>query len=200
MQPYQIYTKHVFIKDLEQVRILVTLTSRSGSQAISSENLVITITQERSHIALSNLYQACIYKRSQTSSDSSDLHLKVKVTGNFWWKSSDRDNSVGFSNFTKGVSIKDLGWVRILVTFTSRSGSQAICCENLVIVITQRTHVGFSNLYQRCIYKRSRTSSDSGELDLKVKVTGHFLWKSCYRDNSIKKSRRLLKFIPKVYL
>ena len=71
----------------------------------------------------------------------------------------------------------------------------------LVTTITQeRSHVGFSNLYQACIYERSRTSLDSGDLDLKVKVTGHFFWKSCYRDNSRTKSRRLLKFIPSVYL
>ena len=45
----------------------------------------------------------------------------------------------------------------------------------LVTMITQEgSHVGFSNLYQACIYKRSRTSSGSGDLDLKVKVTGHF--------------------------
>ena len=69
----------------------------------------------------------------------------------------------------------DLGQGRILVNLTLRSRSQAIFCKNLVIAITQlRSHVGFSNLYQRCIYKRSRTSSDSGDLDLKVKVTGHF--------------------------
>ena len=149
----QIYTKRVSIKDLGRVRILVTLTSKSRSQAISSENLVIVITQEGSHVGFSNLYQACIYKRSQTSSDSGDLDLKVKVTGHFWWKSCDCDNSIGFSN-----------------------------------------------LYQRCIYKWSRTSLDSGDLDLKVRVTGDFLWKSCDRVNSITKSRRLLKFIPKMYL
>ena len=62
----------------------MTLTSRSRSQAISSENLVIVITQEGSHVGFSNLYQACIYKRSQTSLDSGDLDLKVKVTGHFW--------------------------------------------------------------------------------------------------------------------
>ena len=63
--------------------ILVTLTSRSRSQA-TSENLVTAITQERSHVGFSNLYQACIYKRSRTSSDSGDLDLKVKVTGHFF--------------------------------------------------------------------------------------------------------------------
>ena len=59
----------------------MTFTSRSRSQATSSENLVIAITQEGSHVGFSNLYQACIYKRSRTSSDSGDLHLKLKVTG-----------------------------------------------------------------------------------------------------------------------
>ena len=133
----------------------MTLISRSRSQAISSENLVTTITQEGSQLA-SQIY-------------------------------------------TKRVSIKDLGRVRILVTLTSRS--QAISSGNLVSTITQEgSHVGFSNLYQACIYKRSQTSSDSGDLDLKVKVTGHFFWKSCFHDNSRRKSRRLLKFIPSVYL
>ena len=109
----------------------MTLTSRSRSQAISSENLVTTITQEGSY--------------------------------------------VGLQIYTKRVSIKDLGRVRILVTFTSRSRSQATSSENLVIAITQEgCHVGFSILYQAWIYKRSRTSSDSGDLDLKIKVTGHF--------------------------
>ena len=83
----------------------------------------------------------------------------------------------------------------------SRSRSQAISSENLVSTITQEgSHVGFSNLYQACICKRSRTSLDSGDLDLKVRVTGHFFFKSCDRVNSITKSRRLLKFIPKMYL
>ena len=108
----------------------MTFTSRSRSQATSSENLVIAITQEGSH--------------------------------------------VGLQIYTKRVSIKDLGRVRILVTFTSKSRSQATS-ENLVIAITQEgSHVGFSILYQVWIYKRSRTSSDSGDLDLKIKVSGHF--------------------------
>ena len=81
----------------------MTFTSRSRSQA-TSENLVIAITQEGSH--------------------------------------------VGFLIIIKRGSIKDLGQVRILVTLTSRSRSQAISSENLVIVITQEgSRVGFSNLY-----------------------------------------------------
>ena len=56
----------------------MTLISRSRSQAISSENLFTAITQERSNVGFSNLYQAFIYKRSRTSSDSGDLDLKVK--------------------------------------------------------------------------------------------------------------------------
>ena len=76
----------------------MTLTSRSRSQAISSENLVTTvtsqaissenlvstITQEGSHVGFSNLYQACICKRSRTSLNSGDLDLKVKITGHFF--------------------------------------------------------------------------------------------------------------------
>ena len=44
----------------------------------------------------------------------------------------------------------------------------------LLLLLVEGSHVGFSNLYQACIYKRSRTSSDSGDLHLKVKVTGYF--------------------------
>ena len=62
----------------------MTLTSRSRSQATSYENLVIAITQEASHVGFSNLYQECIYTRSRTGLDSSDLDLKVKVTGHLF--------------------------------------------------------------------------------------------------------------------
>ena len=74
----------------------------------SVQILVTTITQEGSHIFFSNSYQACIYKRSRTSSDSGDLHLKVKVISseNRVTAITQEGSHVGFSNLYQACIYK----------------------------------------------------------------------------------------------